>query len=124
MQIRATGLRAPTPHAGLRISHACTHAQVALANDGRVYVSDGYCNSRVLEFSAAGEYRGEFFLPKGAMRIPHSVVLQARTTSMHAGHGSACWCMGVYSCSASPRGIAASALVSVTRHAPLNGYGV
>ena len=40
-------------------------AQVALANDGRIFVSDGYCNARVLEFSAAGEYWGVFALPAG-----------------------------------------------------------
>ncbi len=54
-------------------------AQVALANDGRVFVGDGYCNSRVLEYSAQGEWRGEFVMPSTAgqpLQNPHSIVLQ------------------------------------------------
>ena len=52
---------------------------MALANDGRVFVSDGYCNSRVVEYAADGTFRGAFLLPAegAAMRVPHSVVLQA-----------------------------------------------
>ena len=52
---------------------------MALANDGRVFVADGYCNSRVAEFGANGTFRGAFLLPaeRAAMRVPHSVVLQA-----------------------------------------------
>ena len=96
----------PLRHAILRIkprsaltNPMCAWAQVALANDGRVYVSDGYCNSRVLEFSAAGEYRGAFALPKGAMRIPHGVVLQARTSTHMPAHAGCC-SSDVHSCSA------------------------
>lgn len=54
-------------------------AQVALANDGRVFVGDGYCNSRVLEFSAEGEWRGEYVVSSTAgqpLQNPHSIVLQ------------------------------------------------
>ena len=54
-------------------------AQVALANDGRVFLGDGYCNSRVLEYSAQGEWRGEYVMPSTAgqrLQNPHSIVLQ------------------------------------------------
>ena len=53
---------------------------MALANDGRVFVADGYCNARVAEYAPDGAYQGAFLLPAegAAMRVPHSVVLQAR----------------------------------------------
>ena len=57
----------------------CLYLQVALANDGRVFVGDGYCNSRVVEYTADGEYVAEFTLPAGAgppLQNPHSVKLQ------------------------------------------------
>ncbi len=47
-----------------------------MALDGTLYVGDGYCNSRVVELSAEGEWRGEFVAPGEALRNPHSVVLQ------------------------------------------------
>ncbi len=83
--VNACAAHAELPHAcSARLlswrTHACTCAQVALANDGRIFVADGYCNARVLEFDAAGKYRAVYVLPpgKGPMRIPHSVMLQAR----------------------------------------------
>ncbi|BDA41933.1 probable peptidyl-glycine alpha-amidating monooxygenase [Coccomyxa sp. Obi] len=57
-------------------THFCKPTQVAVALDGTLYVGDGYCNSRVVEFSAEGEWRGEFVAPGEALRNPHSVVLQ------------------------------------------------
>ena len=51
-----------------------------MANDGAIFVGDGYCNSRVVEYSAEGVFQGNFELPAGAeggpLRNPHSVVLQ------------------------------------------------
>ncbi len=51
-----------------------------MANDGRVFVADGYCNSRMVEYSAEGVFQGQFELPAGAeggpLRIPHSIALQ------------------------------------------------
>ena len=55
------------------------YVQVALANDGRVFVADGYCNSRVLEHSPQGEWQGEYVLPDATgqpLQNPHSIVLQ------------------------------------------------
>lgn len=49
--------------------------QVAVSLDGTVYVSDGYCNSRVAQFTSSGEYQGDFLLEAQAMQIPHSVLL-------------------------------------------------
>jgi hypothetical protein len=37
---------------------------VAVSNTGDVFVADGYCNSRVAQFSADGAYVREFRLPK------------------------------------------------------------
>lgn len=47
-----------------------------MALDGTLYVGDGYCNARVVEFSAEGEWRGEFKTPGEPLRNPHSVLLQ------------------------------------------------
>lgn len=49
--------------------------QVAIANDGTIFVADGYCNSRVVRFSPSGVYETEYMLPRGAMDVPHSLVL-------------------------------------------------
>ena len=46
--------------------------QVAVGSNGHVYVSDGYCNQRVVEFLANGTYLGEF---TGALQTPHAVAL-------------------------------------------------
>lgn len=50
-------------------------SQVVVANDGRVFVSDGYCNARVAEFAPNGTHVGDFQLSEGTMNVPHSVVL-------------------------------------------------
>ena len=50
--------------------------QVALANSGTIYVSDGYCNSRVLEYAPDGTFLGTFDLPEAVTAtLPHSVVI-------------------------------------------------
>lgn len=49
---------------------------MALGNDGTVYVSDGYCNARVQQFSPEGAYQGTFELPQGrTINNPHSIVI-------------------------------------------------
>ena len=53
--------------------HLCRPTGVAVANSGEFFVSDGYCNERVMKYSAAGEVLGEFQL-RGA-GVPHSIVL-------------------------------------------------
>ena len=42
---------------------SCAHVQVALANDGRIFVADGYCNNRVAQFTAEGKHVGDFLVP-------------------------------------------------------------
>ena len=50
--------------------------QVALANNGSVYVADGYCNARVVEYGPDGTWRGSFELPAPQkMQIPHSLAI-------------------------------------------------
>eukprot|EP00873_Tetraselmis_striata_P004906 jgi/Tetstr1/425170/TSEL_015631.t1 len=54
----------------------CMPTQVAVALNGEFYVADGYCNSRVAHFSAAGELiRVLGHGSEHPMRIPHSLVL-------------------------------------------------
>ena len=49
--------------------------QVVVANDGTIFVADGYCNSRVVRYSADAQFEVEYILPRGKMDIPHSLVL-------------------------------------------------
>ena len=49
--------------------------QVAVANNGEVFVSDGYCNARVAHFASDGTHLGDFTLAGGPMNVPHSLVL-------------------------------------------------
>ena len=51
--------------------------QVAVAKDGTIYVADGYCNHRVLCYSASGVFQAEITTPTlmPPLHIPHSLVL-------------------------------------------------
>ena len=54
---------------------------VAIANDGSFYVSDGYRNSRVLKFSKEGKYLFEWGKRgdgQGEFHIPHGIDLDAK----------------------------------------------
>jgi len=46
-----------------------------VANEGTIFVADGYCNSRVVRYSVTGNFEAEYRLPRGEMDIPHSFVL-------------------------------------------------
>lgn len=53
---------------------------LAIAKDGSFYVSDGYGNSRVIKFSAAGKYLlawGRKGRKEGAFNIPHGLALDS-----------------------------------------------
>lgn len=53
---------------------------VAIAQDGTFYVSDGYGNSRVVKFSPTGQYLLEWGTKgsgKGAFNIPHAITLDS-----------------------------------------------
>eukprot|EP00854_Cymbomonas_tetramitiformis_P006264 gene6264-7512_t len=59
-------------------SNFCMPTHVAVTADGAFFVADGYCNSRIVHFSASGEFLKE--LGGGGevtsgMSVPHSVVL-------------------------------------------------
>ncbi|XP_067340274.1 peptidyl-glycine alpha-amidating monooxygenase B isoform X1 [Channa argus] len=62
-------------------NHFCQPTDVAVdAETGNIFVSDGYCNSRILKFSADGNYLAGFFAGSSDRRrrvpfkIPHSLV--------------------------------------------------
>ena len=38
--------------------------QVAFSRNGDIFVSDGYCKSRVMQFTAAGEFVHEYAMPE------------------------------------------------------------
>ena len=38
--------------------------QVAVSNDGDVFVADGYCNSRIMHFAADGSFVQQIALPR------------------------------------------------------------
>jgi len=52
--------------------HFCKPTSVAVASNGRVFVADGYCNSRVAVFSPDGQHLHDI---KGEWTVVHSIVL-------------------------------------------------
>jgi peptidylamidoglycolate lyase len=73
--------------AGNDSTHFNRPTDVAIANDGSFYVSDGYRNSRIIKFSKEGKFlfawgirgtgRGEFNIPHGLSLDSHGNVLVA-----------------------------------------------
>nr|XP_019955658.1 PREDICTED: peptidyl-glycine alpha-amidating monooxygenase isoform X4 [Paralichthys olivaceus] len=62
-------------------SHFCQPTDVAVDTDtGNIFVSDGYCNSRILKFSSDGKYLSEWSAGSSdrrrrlPFRVPHSLV--------------------------------------------------
>jgi peptidylamidoglycolate lyase len=65
---------------------------VAVAPDGSFYVSDGYRNSRVIKFSAEGDYItswGSYGTGPGEFDVPHSLALDAQGNVYVADRGNA-----------------------------------
>ena len=59
-----------------RLTPALACPQVAVSNDGTIFVADGYCNSRVVSFTSNGTFQAQFELPgSAALAVPHSLVL-------------------------------------------------
>jgi peptidylamidoglycolate lyase len=66
--------------AGTDTTHFNRPTDVAVANDGSFYVSDGYGNSRIMKFSASGKYLFEWGKKgsnEGEFNIPHGLDLDA-----------------------------------------------
>ncbi|KAG8189106.1 hypothetical protein JTE90_028649 [Oedothorax gibbosus] len=64
--------------------HFCKPTSVAVSKSGEFYVADGYCNSRIVRFSADGKFLSQWGKhdnsfernpPVGSFRIAHKVVL-------------------------------------------------
>ncbi|XP_077866623.1 peptidyl-alpha-hydroxyglycine alpha-amidating lyase 1-like [Saccoglossus kowalevskii] len=63
--------------------HFCSPTDVAVSRDGNFFVSDGYCNSRILQFNQMGDLIGKIYgqtpgLPAPhVFKVPHSLSLDA-----------------------------------------------
>ena len=57
--------------------YLCRPTEIAVSNDGDVFLADGYCNSRVVRYDAAGTFVRDFQLHRGgrSANVPHSIVL-------------------------------------------------
>lgn len=57
---------------------SCAAADIAIANDGRIYVADGYCNARIVVYDAKGSKLKEWGRPgtgPGEFNLPHAIAL-------------------------------------------------
>jgi peptidylamidoglycolate lyase len=75
VQLLALGTRL-TP--GSNESTFCMPTHAVTSRNGTVYVADGYCAGRVVQFTPAGRYQREFALPRRAGApdpLPHSLAL-------------------------------------------------
>ena len=78
--------------AGEDSSHFNMPTDVAIADDGSFYVSDGYGNSRVVKFSADGTYItswGSKGTEPGQFDVPHSIALDSEGRVYVADRGNA-----------------------------------
>lgn len=59
-------------------SHFCKPTDVVISDVNKdIYISDGYCNSRVVKYNSNGTFIREFQMSKEekALFIPHSVII-------------------------------------------------
>ena len=78
--------------AGEDSAHFNMPTDVAVAPDGSFYVSNGYRNSRVIKFSAEGDYItswGSFGTGTGQFDVPHSLALDSQGHVYVADRGNA-----------------------------------
>jgi peptidylamidoglycolate lyase len=78
--------------AGEDSAHFNMPTDVAVAPDGSFYASDGYRNSRVIKFSAQGDYItswGSFGTGAGEFDVPHSLALDSQGHVYVADRGNA-----------------------------------
>jgi len=55
------------------IQRFCKPSDVAVADSGDIFISDGYCNHRIMKFSKDGTFLG--LIGAGELRLPHSIIL-------------------------------------------------
>lgn len=81
-QLLALGTRL-TP--GNNDTTLCKPTQVAVARDGRVFVADGYCGSRVVRYSRDGQYQAQYQMPAGKapMAVPHALAINECTGRLY-----------------------------------------
>ena len=73
-------------------THFDKPTDIAVADDGSFYVSDGYGNSRVIKYSADGKYLFEWGRSgsgKGEFDIPHGITLDEKGNVYVADRGNA-----------------------------------
>ncbi|CAJ0922221.1 unnamed protein product, partial [Mesorhabditis belari] len=66
--------------------HLCKPTGVT-KNGDRIFISDGYCNARVVELTADGKYKAQFGAPgtgEGQFQLPHDLVLSPKKTLLVA----------------------------------------
>ncbi|XP_008195286.1 peptidyl-alpha-hydroxyglycine alpha-amidating lyase 2 isoform X2 [Tribolium castaneum] len=58
-------------------NHLCMPTSIAVASEGEVFIADGYCNSRILKFNAAGVLLRIIPSPPEflSLQVPHGVAL-------------------------------------------------
>ncbi len=75
LKIEVGGQPSPCPN------NFCSTTDIAFARDGHLFVSDGYRNARILEFTADGKKVNEWGKPgtgPGEFRLPHSIQIDER----------------------------------------------
>ncbi|CAD7015409.1 peptidyl-alpha-hydroxyglycine alpha-amidating lyase 2 [Ceratitis capitata] len=62
---------------GSSINHLCKPTSVAVATTGEFFIADGYCNSRILKFNAAGRILRTIPQPPEflSLQVPHGITL-------------------------------------------------
>jgi DNA-binding beta-propeller fold protein YncE len=64
-----------------RTQEFCGATDIAFAKDGHVFVTDGYCNARVVEYDAAGKkvrQWGQHGAGPGEFALPHSIAISSK----------------------------------------------
>lgn len=71
LEISVGNLRMP-------IEPSCAASDIAFANNGHVFVSDGYCNARIVEYDAEGQKVNEWGSAgngPGEFNLPHAITI-------------------------------------------------
>ena len=64
---------------GFDTKHFCKPSSVVVSSNGEIFVSDGYCNNRVVVFDKAGTFLRQMKLPAGYdSALPHSISINER----------------------------------------------